>query len=92
MVKTVESGVVAELKKLLAAEKLVFGSERTLKLVREGKAKKVFLSVNCAPQTKEDLSHFCKLAGIECVELAQSNEEIGVICKKPFTISVVGVV
>ena len=83
--------VVAELKKLLAVNKLVLGTDETLKLLRQGKLHKVFFAANCSPQAKGDIQQYCKAGAVECVELAQSNEEIGVLCKKPFAISVVGV-
>jgi len=91
MVKKVVADIVAELKKLLAANKAVLGTDETVKLLRQGKIKKVFLASNCNPQVKEDVEQFCKVGSVECVELTQSNEEIGVLCKKPFAISIVGV-
>ena len=87
--KTVD--VIADLRKLVAGNKLVFGSEVTVKLLRQGKVKKIFFASNCNSQVKDDISQFCKVGEVECVGLPQSNEEIGVLCKKPFAISVFGV-
>lgn len=81
----------AELRKLLASDKLVLGTDETVKLLRQGKLQKVFFASNCSQSTKADLAQYCKLGEVECVELAKNNEEIGMICKKPFAISVVGV-
>lgn len=81
----------AEIRKLMADKRLVLGTGRALKLVRQGKLAKMYLSSNCPPGVKSDLQKFCGLAGIECQELVVSNEELGVWCKKPFAISVVGV-
>ena len=83
--------VVAEFKKFQAANKLVIGQEEAVKLLRQGTAQKIFLASNCDPQVKEDINQYCKVGNIECVELSQSNDEIGVLCRKPFAISVVGV-
>ncbi len=91
MAKETATGVVADLKKLLAANKLVLGTDETLKGLRRRKIQKVFLSSNCSAQVKSDIESLCKLGEVECVELAKTNEEIGVLCKKPFAISVVGV-
>ena len=91
MAKKVVADVVAELKKILESKKAILGAEETKKLLRQGKIKKVFVTSNCAPVAKADIEQLCKTAEVECVELAQSNEEIGVICKKPFSVSVVGV-
>ncbi len=80
-----------EIRKLLAEKRLVIGTERTMKLVRLGKLAKVYLSSNCPPKLKEDLNRYCGMSGIECQDLGVPNEELGVWCKKPFAISIVGV-
>lgn len=77
-----------DLKKALKEGKLIFGTDRTLKLIRGGKAHKVFLAKNCNEQVKEDILHHAKLAKIEVKQLDLPNEEIGMLCKKPFFISV----
>ena len=41
---------------------------------------------------KKDLKKYCGLSGANCIELKQSNEELGALCKKPFSVSVVSVV
>jgi len=91
MAKKIVAEIVAELKKVLESKKAVIGTEETIKLIRQGKIMKVFLSSNCAPQAKDDIERLCKINNVEIVELAQNNDEIGVLCRKPFAISVVGV-
>lgn len=80
-----------EIKKLLADKRIVAGTEQAVKLLRQGRLAKVYLSANCPAAAKEDLLRHCALAGIECQQLQVSNEELGVWCKKPFAISVIGV-
>jgi len=87
----VDSDVVAELKKLVSSEKVVFGTEETLKFLRQGKLKKVILASNCDPSVRADVERYCRLGSIEFVVITQTNEEIGVVCRKPFAISVVGI-
>jgi large subunit ribosomal protein L30e len=83
--------VATEIRKLLTEKRLVLGTERTMKLVRQGKLAKVYLSSNCPPKLKDDLNRYCALSSIECQDVGVPNEELGVWCKKPFAISVVGV-
>ena len=90
MKKAVE-GFVSDLKKLLVKNKLVLGSERCLKLLREKKLKKIYFSNNCSPSAKENLVHYCDMLGVPFEDLPKSSDELGVICRKPFSISVVGV-
>lgn len=80
-----------EIRGLLADNKLVIGTERTLKLLRLGKLKQVYLSANCADSTKEDIAHYSKLSGTKMKELVYPGSELGVVCKKPYSISVLGV-
>lgn len=91
MAKKEVSPVIAELQKLLAEGRLVFGAKESLKLLREGKAKKVFLASNCKEAVKEDVMKYCDLTNVECVVLEQEGKEVGTLCRKPFSISVIGV-
>lgn len=90
MAKKVEDAV-SEIKKLLVSNKLLIGTEGTMKQLRAGNVKKVYLASNCEPVVRDDVIRLCKFGQVEIVELAQSNEEIGVLCKKPYSISVIGV-
>ena len=50
--------------------------------------KKVYVSSNCPEDVLSDLEHYAKIHGVELVKLKENNEELGIICKKPFPISV----
>jgi len=89
--KKTTSDIVTELRKLLTDKKLIIGKDRTLKNLKTGKVSKVFVSVNCPSDWKEDLKYYCGFANIELKELTYPNDELGTICKKPFSISVMGV-
>ncbi len=80
-----------ELKKLLAADKLTVGKEKTLKALRNSQLKKVFLASNAQPSLVKDIEYYKDMAGIEIETLSLTNEEIGQVCRKPFSISVLGV-
>ena len=62
-----------------------YGVEVTLKKLRKGELRKIYLSTNC--KDKETIHSLAKKTGIQVVELQENNAEIGVICKKPFSIS-----
>ena len=79
----------AEIRKLLGSEKLVIGTERCMRLLREGKLKKVVLASNCNVTTVEDVRRYA--GATEVIALDVPNEELGVFCKKPFNISVLGI-
>ena len=77
-----------ELKKALKEKTITFGTEKTLKMLRNGKAKKIFLSSNCPEAITETIEYYAKLNNIDVVKLKIPNDEIGLTCKKQFGISV----
>ncbi len=86
--------VEPELKKLkeeAQSKKVIVGTDLVLKGLRAGRIGKVFLARNCPAKTKEDVLYYAGLAKIPVVHLEQNNEEIGVLCKKNFFVSVVAI-
>ena len=79
-----------ELKQALKDNKVIIGTDRVLKKVRIGKLSVVYLASNCPQVVKEDVKHYANLYNIKVNELKENNEELGVICKKHFFISVLG--
>ena len=79
-----------EIKKALQENKVIIGMDRVLKKLRVGKLQKVYLASNCPQIVKEDIKHLGKLHKIEIIEAEKDNEELGIICKKQFSISVLG--
>ena len=86
--KTITS---TEIKKLIKAKKLVIGTERTIKNLKLGKVEKVLISSNCSESTLKDLTHYAKLSKTEIIKVNYLNEELGAMCKKPFSISVLSI-
>lgn len=78
-----------ELRRVLKEEKPIFGSELAIKRIKLGKVKKVFLASNCPKSVRDDIEHYAKMSKYEIVNLKEPNDEIALICKKPFAISVV---
>ncbi len=80
---------VSELKKILKGEKVVIGTQRTLKELKRGSVERVFVTSNCPAAVEQDIDHYTRLSGAEKIKISLPNEELGIICKKPFSISVV---
>jgi len=83
--------LIEEVTKLLGKKKLLMGREATLKAMRKGQLEKIFCSSNIDSVTRKDLDYYGSISNIEIVTLSETNEELGVACKKPFSISVIGV-
>jgi large subunit ribosomal protein L30e len=79
-----------ELIKLLKENKPLIGTNQVIKNLKLGKLKEIYLSSNCPKNTMEDIKHYAKLCNVKVNELKENNEELGTICKKPFSISVLG--
>jgi large subunit ribosomal protein L30e len=83
---------IAEIKKALKTKgKAVIGTARTIKKLKLGKVEKVYLTSNCPDEVKEDIKYYAKLSGAKVVQLKQPNDELGIVCKKPFAISVLSI-
>ena len=77
-----------DLKKALKEKTITFGTDKTLKMLRNGTVKKVFLSSNCTKEIEDTINNYAKLNKVEIIKLKQQSDEIGLTCKKPFSISV----
>jgi ribosomal protein L30E len=78
-----------DIKKLISEGKTCLGTESTLKNLRLGKLSKVLISNNCPENVKEDINSWG--TEVEIIQVDQNNEKLGIICKKTFHISVIGV-
>ena len=76
-----------EIKKLVKENKLVIGTNATLKKLKSNKARKVWLSSNIPGNVKEDILHYANLNNVEVETLNIPNDEFGVLCKKQFSVS-----
>ncbi len=82
---------LTDLRKHVQGSKFVIGMREVTKLLKDGKLAKVFTASNCPESSVQGLKQSCEAAGCELVELAVPNDELGVLCKKPFYISAVGI-
>ncbi len=79
-----------DLKKALQENKVIIGKDKVLRKLRIGKLEKVYLASNCPKYLKEDAMHLAKIHQIKLKEMQENNEQLGIICKKQFSISILG--
>lgn len=70
---------------------LLFGAKQTFKQIKLGKIKEVFLADDCMPEIKEKIENYSKFSNIQINKMSQNKEELALICKKGFPISIIGV-
>ena len=80
-----------EIRKLLGTDKLLIGTERTIKELRNGTLSKVILADNCPVDERVEIERLAELAGTAVELSGVDNEELGVLCRKPFRIAVLGI-
>ncbi len=81
---------VQELKKLVkTGSGYIIGSKNIIKNLRSNNIDQVWLSVNVAEDMKQDIMHYASLSGVMVSELALTNEDLAIICKKQFPTSVI---
>ncbi len=77
-----------ELRKALKEKSLTLGTEQTLKKLKNGEVKTVFLASNCPEQIRTKVEHYCKVSGAKVVELDLPDKEIGLLCRKQYNVAV----
>ena len=83
--------MTTEIRQMLKDGHLVIGTRMTMKLLRQNNVKKVYLASNAPAALREDVDHYSKIAGVAVTHVKMNNEELGTLCKKPFSISLIGV-
>ncbi|MBN1377360.1 ribosomal L7Ae/L30e/S12e/Gadd45 family protein [Candidatus Woesearchaeota archaeon] len=80
-----------EIKNILEKEKIVLGTDEVMKNLKKGRIIKVLVAKNCNGNTKKDLERYSTLYNFELKFLDIDNDELGSLCKKLFSVSLVGV-
>ncbi len=87
----VKKQALTDIKKDLKTKKIVIGTKIVIKNLRLNKLEKIYLASNCNESSKKELEYYSKLLKIPVIMLKQPNDELGVICKKQYSISMLGV-
>ena len=81
---------VDEIKKLLKSKVLIIGADRVLKALKNKEIVKIFLASNAPAALVKDVEYYSSLSKVEIEKLDIPNDELGIACKKPFSISAIG--
>ena len=85
-------GVEEDIKKAIEKKTLIIGSNSTIKKLKQGKLSKIILSNNSPSNFKEEILHLAKLSNVDVVESEKNNEGLGILCRKQFKITALGIV
>ncbi|MGM5482601.1 MAG: ribosomal L7Ae/L30e/S12e/Gadd45 family protein [Nanobdellota archaeon] len=82
---------IQDIKSVLKTDKVVMGTEGTIKDIKQNRIATVYLSSNVPEDIEKEISYYAEINDFEVVKLSVPNDELGVLCQKPFFVSVLGV-
>ena len=82
---------MTDLKKLIREGNIILGTDVVLKRLKKGEISTVFVAKNCPAEVLVQLEHYHKVSTFELEKTELTNKELGVLCKKPFSIVLIGV-
>ena len=72
-------------------KRLVIGLNSVMNALKSGDVEKVVIANNCDENVKSDISRYSNMIGVKVEKFSGNNNEMGTLCKKPFSISVLAV-
>jgi len=83
--------VAVKIKKSIEAGKAILGFKEVVKDLRKNNIKEVMIASNTSSEHIEDLENLCSINDVPITKLKQANDELGVLCKKAFSVSVLAI-
>ena len=91
MAKKIIEDHVAEIKKAMNSKTLVIGTDETMKLLKQGKLAKVFVTSNCSAAVADDVAYYGSMSQTPYEPIKETNDDLGIICKKPYSVAVISI-
>jgi len=77
-----------DIKEAVALNKVIIGLDEVKKALKAENITKLYVAKNIPEDRFNELKHFADIANIEIVKLNIPNDELGILCKKQYMISV----
>ena len=71
--------------------KVIIGFRESVKSLKSGDVKSVIVSNNIPDNIKKDIEHNTKLSGVKLEVFEGSSKDLGVVCGKPFSVTVLAI-
>jgi large subunit ribosomal protein L30e len=78
-----------ELRMALNTGRVELGSKVAMRELRRGRARMAIVSSNCPSKTRQDIETHRKLSNIPVINHQKDSLDLGVLCGKPFSVSVI---
>lgn len=80
-----------EIQDNLTTGKLLIGTKRTMKKLKQSTIEKIFLAKNCPSSIADDIKKAAAEKDVEVQQLDIECDRLGNTCKKPFHVSVASI-
>ena len=80
-----------EISLALKEKRILIGSRRVMRDVKNGKVSSVFFANNAPSNVRKDLEYYANVSKIEVKEFGGNSVQLGEFCGKPFKILLVGI-
>ena len=87
--KKILEETILHIKKSIEEDKAIFGTEEVKAALLNNELKEVFISANCP--VEDEIRSLTDINDVVVTKLKQANDELGVVCKKHFSISVMAI-
>lgn len=81
-----------EIKVALKSGKVVLGTKQSLKLLKLGKLKAVVVAKTVPADVASDVNYYAKLSNVPVIMYPGSSYDLGLVCGKPFPVTLLGIV
>mmetsp|Transcript_49389 Transcript_49389/g.68619 ORF Transcript_49389/g.68619 Transcript_49389/m.68619 type:complete len:105 (-) Transcript_49389:226-540(-) len=90
--KATQENINAKLALVMRSGKANLGTKSTLKAIRNGKAKLIFIASNCPPLRKSLIQYYAMLAKIKTYLFPGNNNDLGTACGKFHAVSTLAII
>jgi len=87
----IDEKLAQDIRKIAESGTALMGVRETLKALRAKSLAKVFLAKNAEKENRADVMHYAQLAGTEVVDTTYTGDELGIICKRQHSVTILGV-
>jgi len=79
------------IKENLKEDKVIIGFKSVIKILKKGSPQMIVLANNIPEENKKMIIHNAQISNIEIKEYQNDNVNLGLVCGKPFPISVLAI-
>lgn len=69
----------------------IIGYRESIKILKSGKTKSVIVAKNIPDNMKKEIEHNAKVSGVQMEIFEGTSKDLGVVCGKPFSVTVLSI-